>query len=132
MHCIEIEHEEPTTVNEHYLSDYKSKYLARYRVERKVHSDNGANSNLRDFINGGYDPNSLLTTVTSYLQQMGFPSDLKREDLLRLLKPDASEEALGIMAEVRAYYQGRYLLYYCHYYHNDQIRKCSSGVQAFC
>jgi len=108
MHCIEIEREEPTTVNEHYLSDYKAKYLARYRAERKVHSDSGANPSLRDFINGSH--NSLFANAVSYLQQMGFPSDMKREDFLRLLKPDASEEALGIMAEVRAYYQGQYLL----------------------
>jgi len=107
MHCIELEREEPTTVNEHYLSDYKAKYLARYRAERKLHSDNGANPNLRNFINGVYDHNGTFENASSYLQQMGFPSDLKREDFLRLLKPDASEEALGIMAEVRAYYQGQ-------------------------
>jgi hypothetical protein len=132
MHCIQLEHEEPTTVNEHYLSDYKAKYIARYRADRKVHSDNGANSNLRDFINGGYDHDPLLADVTSHLQQMGFPSNLKREDFLRLLKPDTSEEALDIMAEVRAYYQGQCLLEYYHYYHNDRIRKRSSGFQAIC
>ena len=109
MHCIEIEREEPTTVNEHYLSDYKAKYLARYRAERKVHSGSGANPSLRDFINGTYDRNNFENAV-SYLSRLGFPSDLKRDDLLRLLKPDASEEALDIMAEVRAYYQGQYLL----------------------
>lgn len=110
MHCIEIESEEPTTSNEHYLSDYKAKYLARYRAERKVHSGSGANDSLRGFINGTYDHNSLFTNTVSYLQQMGFPSGLNKEDFLRLLKPDASEEALDIMAEVRAYYQGQYLL----------------------
>ena len=109
MHCIEIEREEPTTVNEHYLSDYKAKYLARYRAERKIHSGSGANPSLRDFINGIYDHDHLVDAISS-LKQMGFPSDLKREDFFRLLKPDASEEALDIMAEVRAYYQGQYLL----------------------
>ena len=110
MHCIEIESEEPATSNGHYLSDYKAKYLARYRAERKVHSGNGANNSLRDFINGVYDDSCEFQEALSYLQQMGFPSDLKRVDLLRLLKPDASEAALDIMAEVRAYYQGQYLL----------------------
>ena len=127
MHCIEIESEEPTTSNEHYLSDYKAKYLARYRAERRVHSGSGANNSLRDFINGAYDHNSRVVqnhpfvqsptlvqnspfeSALSSLQQMGFPSDLKKEDFLRLLKPDASEAALDIMAEVRAYYQGQYL-----------------------
>jgi len=110
MHCIEIESEEPTTSNEHYLSDYKAKYLARYRAERKVHSGSGANDRLRNFMNGTYDHNGNLENAISCLQQMGFPSDLKKEDFLRLLKPDTSEEALDIMAEVRAYYQGQYLL----------------------
>ena len=106
-HCIEIEREEPTTVNEHYLSDYKSKYLARYRAERQLHSGNGTNEKLRNFINGVYDSHQSFTTTRSNLQNMGFPSDLRREDFLRLLKPDANEEALDIMAEVRAYYQGQ-------------------------
>ena len=110
MHCIELESEEPTTSNEHYLSDYKAKYLARYRAERKVHSGGGANDSLRNFMNGTYDHSGHFGNAISYLQQMGFPSDLKKEDFLRLLKPDASEEALDIMAEVRAYYQGQYLL----------------------
>ena len=110
MHCIEIESEEPTTSNEHYLSDYKAKYLARYRAERKVQSGSGADG-LRGFINGAYDHHTLFGNAVSYLQQMGFPSDLKKEDFLRLLKPDTSEEALDIMAEVRAYYQGQYLFY---------------------
>ena len=109
MHCIEIEREEPTTVNEHYLSDYKAKYLARYQVERRLHPGSEVNANLRNFINGAYDNNHLVNAA-SYLKQMGFPPDLKREDYLRLLKPNASEEALGIMAEVRAYYQGQFLL----------------------
>ncbi len=109
MHLIEIESEEPTTVNEHYLSDYKAKYLARYRAERKLHSGSGTNVSLRNFMNGASDPSGHFGNAISHLQQMGFPSDLKKEDFLRLLKPDASEEALDIMAEVRAYYQGRYL-----------------------
>ena len=106
-HCIEIEREEPTTVNEHYLSDYKSKYLARYRAEKKLHSGSGNNDILRDFIKGVYENHPYFTTTRSNLQNMGFPSDLRREDFLRLLKPDTSEEALDIMAEVRAYYQGQ-------------------------
>ena len=110
VQCIELEREEPTTVNEHYLSDYKAKYLARYRAERKLHSESGANSSLHNFINGVYDHNSDFQNAVEYLRRMGFPSDLKREDFLRLLKPDASEGALDIMAEVRAYYQGQYLL----------------------
>ena len=107
MHCIEIEREEPTTVNEHYLSDYKSKYLARYRAERRSHPGSGVNNDLRTFIDGGYDTHSYFRDSNTNLQSMGFPPGLKREDFLRLLKPDTNEEALDIMAEVRAYYQGQ-------------------------
>ena len=131
MHCIEIEHEEPTTVNEHYLSDYKAKYLAHYRAERKLHPGSEANPSLRNFINGLHDQDCFENAV-SYLNRLGFPSDLKRDDLLRLLKPDASEEALDIMAEVRAYYQGQYLLYCCDHRHINQNSKRYSGIQAFC
>ena len=80
MHCIEIESEEPTTSNEHYLSDYKAKYLARYRAERKMHSGSGANESLRNFMKGTYDHSGNFGNAISHLQQMGFPSDLKKED----------------------------------------------------
>jgi len=102
VQCIQLEREEPMTVNEDTLSDYKSKWLTHYRA---MHHTRNGDGTLQTFINGGYDSSSYFTTALSNLRAMGFPN-LTRQDLLRLLKPDGDEEAMGIMAECRAYYQG--------------------------
>jgi hypothetical protein len=104
MQCIELEHEEPMTVNEDTLGDYKSKFLTFYRAMSRAHQ-NGADSSLQSFINGTYDGNYNFNNALDHLSQLGFPG-LTRQDLLRLLKPSGDEEALEIMAECRAYYQG--------------------------
>jgi hypothetical protein len=105
MQCIQLEREEPITMNEDTLSDYKSNFLAHYRAMHRA-QNNGTNSNLQSFISGGYDHSSYYTTAVANLNSMGF-SGLTRQDFLRLLKPDGEEEAMDIMAECRAYYQGR-------------------------
>jgi len=104
MQCIQLEREEPMTVNEDTLSDYKSKYLTHYQAMHRTHNV-GANSALQQFINGAYDSSSWFTNVVANLKSMGFQG-LTRQDLLRLLKPDGDVEAMEIMAECRAYYQG--------------------------
>jgi hypothetical protein len=104
MQCILLEREEPMTVNEDTLSDYKSKYLTNYRAMHRT-NNGGANGTLQSFISGGYDGSSYFNTAIANLNSMGFQG-LTRQDLLRLLKPDGDEEAMEIMAECRAYYQG--------------------------
>ena len=104
MQCIQLEREEPMTVNEDTLSDYKSKYLTHYRAMNRAHNG-GTNSNLQSFINGGPDNSGYISSALSHLGYIGFQG-LTRQDLLRLLKPDGDEEAMEIMAECRAYYQG--------------------------
>ncbi len=103
MQCIQLEREEPMTVNEDTLGDYKSKFLTHYRAMHRTHD--GTNSTLQSFVNGAYDTSSYFTNALANLRSMGFQG-LTRQDLLRLLKPDGDEEALEIMAECRAYYQG--------------------------
>ena len=104
MQCIQLEREEPMTVNEDTLSDYKSKFLTHYRVLHRTHNK-GSNSVLQSFINGAYDGSHNFINAVSNLNQIGFPG-LTRQDFLRLLKPDRDDEAMEIMAECRAYYQG--------------------------
>ena len=103
MQCIQLEREEPMTVNEDTLSEYKSKFLTHYRAMHRTHD--GSNTVLQSFANGGYDGTHYFTNALANLSSMGFQG-LTRQDLLRLLKPDADEEASEIMAECRAYYQG--------------------------
>jgi len=107
MQCIQLEREEPMTVNEDTLSDYKSKFLTYYRALHRTHNS-GSNSVIQSFINGAYDGSHHFNNAVSYLSQIGFPG-LTRQDLLRLLKPDRDEEAMEIMAECRAYYQGTWI-----------------------
>ena len=106
MQCIKLEHEEPMTVNEDTLGDYKSIFLTHYRAMSRTQRP-GVDKRLQSFINGEYDGNTNFVNATTSLSHLGFPG-LNRQDLLRLLKPGGVEDevALDIMAECRAYYQG--------------------------
>jgi hypothetical protein len=114
--CLE---EYPFTLNTHYLSDYQSKFLAHYRAARQK-----------------YDESNLLNTITAYSPDVTqihtskgtyIPpptgvgkvlaglleirmSGVKPEDLLKLLPPDPMDPALVIMADVRAYFQGKWFV----------------------
>jgi hypothetical protein len=111
--CLE---EFPFSLNTHYLSEYQSKFLAHYRAARQSYDK----SNLHTTING-YSPNApqlhrngTYTTpqptgvgkVLAGLVEINMPG-VKPEDLFKLLSPDPMEPALLIMADVRAYFQGR-------------------------
>ncbi|KAF9442902.1 hypothetical protein P691DRAFT_797792 [Macrolepiota fuliginosa MF-IS2] len=85
----------PFTLNSHYLSDYKEKFLTYYA---------------RGFLGalglkGG--ESSDMTEALSLLAGLGFQG-LKPEDLAKLFAKDAMEPALEIMATVRAYFQVAY------------------------
>jgi len=101
--CIALEHEGPVTVNEQYLADYKRKFLARYKAARQLHVKHSPE--LQKLVNGDYQHSSYMQNAVQYLQYMGLPS-VNNYDLLRLLPGDPADDAIEIMAEVRAYYQG--------------------------
>uniref|UniRef100_A0A0W0FU61 P-loop containing nucleoside triphosphate hydrolase protein n=1 Tax=Moniliophthora roreri TaxID=221103 RepID=A0A0W0FU61_MONRR len=91
----------PSTLNTHYFTDYRDKFLGFYKGQRmqELHPDlmydclmDGASLKIQDAV-------SVLT---------GLGIDPKPVDLLRLLPPDEMEPALKIMAEVRAYFQVAY------------------------
>ncbi|KIM31728.1 hypothetical protein M408DRAFT_327179 [Serendipita vermifera MAFF 305830] len=100
--CIALEHEEPATVNEHYLADYKRKYQARYSATRHLHKQRGAN--LERFIKDEFRDTNVMADAVHNLHQMGFEG-IDKDKLLCLLPPDEADEAIEIMSEVRAYYQ---------------------------
>ncbi|KAJ3565327.1 hypothetical protein NP233_g7701 [Leucocoprinus birnbaumii] len=101
------------SLNTHYLTDYRSKFLAYYRGAR-----NKSNySDIMQTING-YVPASPvagqkapvlfgISKVLSGLAEVGLLG-IQAEDLAKLFKTDNMEPALEIMADVRAYFQVAY------------------------
>ncbi|KAJ7057470.1 P-loop containing nucleoside triphosphate hydrolase protein [Mycena amicta] len=105
---IKLEMPAPMTLNEHYLADYRQKYLARYRAAREKASNNAFATQIEN-----HQPPSPLaspSTIDSILGQFASIglSGLKAEDFARLLPTDKMGPALEIMADVRAYFQVAY------------------------
>lgn len=108
--------DKPFSLNTHYLADYSSKFLAYYRGARRKNN----HTDIMDTITM-YAPPSPSTTnsrhgtpvvsgvskVLSGLIEIGF-NGIEAHDLAKLLKTDKMEPALEIMAEVRAYFQGKF------------------------
>lgn len=101
----------PRTLNDHYYSDYRDKFLAYYRGCR--HSDRHGSliTSLQAYrppktapSPNSLDFNSCAAKALSGLQEIGI--DSKATDLPKLLPSDPLEPALHIMATVRAYFQG--------------------------
>ncbi|EKM56257.1 uncharacterized protein PHACADRAFT_140877 [Phanerochaete carnosa HHB-10118-sp] len=82
----------PFTMNEHYFSSYREKYLTRYKDARK-------STPLPEDAN--------IHEVMSALARFGF-NGLKEEDLGRLYGADSHEEELIVMAETAAYFHVAY------------------------
>lgn len=114
----------PFTMNDHYLSDYKDKFLAHYRGARELYQQPDVVRTIQSFsstqaarafqFNNG-QPTGVAKVIAS-LAEMGM-SGIKAEDLAKLFPPDKMEPALEIMADVRAYFQGMsfvpcYLFYF--------------------
>ncbi|KAF8991460.1 P-loop containing nucleoside triphosphate hydrolase protein [Cyathus striatus] len=120
LHAVE---NRPFSLNDHYLSDYKQKFLTHFKGAR----DRQANATAIDNING-YSPSPTSATgknmsqpqqygiskVLTGLAEMGI-TGIQAEDLARLLPSDKMEPALVIMADVRAYFQGTGLKYVADY-----------------
>ncbi|KAF9029016.1 hypothetical protein BDZ89DRAFT_1091905 [Hymenopellis radicata] len=115
LHSIE---DLPFTLNNHYLSDYAHKFLARYTGYRQ----RNLYGNLAQLER--YEPppplpqseehvgssNHQINAVMTNLVALGFPAP-KPVDLYHVLPPDELEIALRIMANVRAYFQVAYKRY---------------------
>jgi hypothetical protein len=98
---------EPFTMNARYYAEYRSKFLRHYKRDR-LRSKNSVIRNLDD----GSIPNSIrsvaLNETMSGLAKLGFGS-VETSSLAALLPPDPMEPAIGIMADVRAYFQGLFV-----------------------
>ena len=100
----------PFTMNNHYLSDYRSKFLAHYKGAR----ESCQQPDLMRMIQAarpvalGYSPTGVAKVIAC-LAEIGM-SGVRADDLAKLLPPDKMEPALEIMAGVRAYFQGKYFI----------------------
>jgi hypothetical protein len=112
---MEIE-KRPYTLNTHYYSDYKDKFLSFYRGCREKGDDPQIVKNLQTYKPYVYVPGGLnapspfqngMAEVLSALPKVGI-NGTRPADLARLFAPDPMEPALDIMAGVRAYFQGAY------------------------
>ena len=97
----------PFALSTQYLSNYRSKFLALYKSAREKYE----NPDLMKLIIG-HEKNSSsqvqqygIAKILAGLSEIGL-SGIKAEDLPNLLPPDRMAPALGIMADVRAYFQG--------------------------
>ncbi|KAG6810923.1 hypothetical protein H0H92_009758 [Tricholoma furcatifolium] len=100
----------PFTLNTHYLTDYKEKFLAHFRSAR----EKDRNPKLMTAIDE-YSSTAVLSSpaptgiakVLASLVEMGI-TGVKPEALAKLIEPDGMGPALHIMADVRAYFQVAY------------------------
>lgn len=101
---LELE-KSPATLNTHYYLDYKNKFLSYFRSCR--HSPKLAeevSGAFRPAINRVSDRPDPVHEAISALSRLGIYA--RHEDFHKLLPSDPMEAALGIMASVRAYFQG--------------------------
>ncbi|KAF9807180.1 hypothetical protein IEO21_08339 [Rhodonia placenta] len=108
----------PATMNGHYYTDYRDKFLAFYRAHRES-DENGSfvdklrrykpcTTNPRRAISPTeYQYQESISKVLSGLNEIGM-SGIVATDLPKLLPSDPYEPALKIMATVRAYFQVAY------------------------
>ena len=99
----------PTTLNVHYYSYYKGKFLAYYKGCR----DEGELTRKLQTYKAPVHPNGTTSFQQSIYKALGGLNEagivVQPSDLPKLLPDDPMEPALKIMAGVRAYFQGKLL-----------------------
>ncbi|KAF9555054.1 hypothetical protein CPC08DRAFT_643464 [Agrocybe pediades] len=120
-YLIEME-ELPFSLNTHYLTDYKSKFMSHYRAAREKYEradviraieeynrsrqSSASPGPSRKAPTASAEPTGIAKALAG-LAEAGL-SGVVAEDLSKLLPPDRMEPALHIMADVRAYFQVAY------------------------
>ena len=112
----------PFSLNTHYLSDYRAKFLAYYKAAREKYeksdlmrsieeykqSPTSQTFSFRNTSGAASQQPTGIAKVLAALSEIGLWG-IKAEDLANLLPPDSMAPALGIMADVRAYFQGKFI-----------------------
>jgi hypothetical protein len=96
---------EPSTRNTHYFKDYRRKFLSFYRGLYHKDSNDLFIERLQGHLRQSAEFSRALQLVISNLARIGF-RDVKPLDLAALQASEDSDDALRIMADVRAYFQG--------------------------
>lgn len=112
----------PFTMNNHYLSDYRSKFLAHYKGARESYHQPDVMKSIQSFSSSqaqlarqmNYQPTGIAKVIAS-LAEIGM-SGIRADDLAKLFPPDKMEPALEIMADVRAYFQGMCFIPCCFFF----------------
>jgi Dynamin GTPase effector domain len=89
-------------MNEHYFGDYRSKFFTYYKGTR-LKAKSSFMRNLED--DEDKDITKAINDALSSLAKLGLQG-LNAPALANLLPLDPMEPAIGIMADVRAYFQG--------------------------
>jgi len=98
-----VDEHEPFTTNVHYYTEYRKKFLDHYKRDRLMITSpvmrnlNPETSKMRN----------VLNEALSSLATLGLRS-VDASSLAALLPPDPMETGIGIMADVRAYFQVAY------------------------
>lgn len=93
---------EPFTLNLHYYTEYRTKFLGHYKRDRLM----STNQVMRNLDPDTSKMKNVLNEAISSLARLGLHS-VDPSSLAALLPPDPMETGIGIMADVRAYFQGR-------------------------
>jgi hypothetical protein len=94
--------QEPFTMNEHYFRDYRSKFFTYYKGTR-LKAKSSFIRNLEE--NEDQDIAQAMNDALSSLAKLGL-QEINAPALANLLPLDPMEPAIGIMADVRGYFQG--------------------------
>lgn len=94
-------------MNEHYYSDYKTKFLAFYRgsIQKGPKGDKSALAQRLEIATQTAADSISVAKVLAGLNELGLSGN-QALDIARMAPPDPNEPALNIMAGVRAYFQG--------------------------
>ncbi|KAJ7234502.1 P-loop containing nucleoside triphosphate hydrolase protein [Mycena haematopus] len=105
-----LEEDGPLTLNEHYLVDYKAKFLINYKTAREKAQHPVLTTAIEAYRRAPGSSDFLpmgIAQIVDGLASVGL-SGIDLNDLVKLLPPDRMDPALNIMADVRAYFQVAY------------------------
>jgi len=108
LQMMQAMEQQPFTRNDHYFVDYRDKFLTHYKALRRNDTQNFF-CLLKPKDENGLkgETGELLDATMAGIRKLGFP-EVQLGELSRLLPPDPMEAAIGIMADVRAYFQVAY------------------------
>ncbi len=96
---------EPSTENTHYFKDYRRKFLSFYKGLYNKDSNDKFIERLQGRIHQSDEFTRALNSIIANLAKIGF-YNVKPLQLAALQASEDSDDALRIMADVRAYFQG--------------------------